>query len=114
MTNKEKIIEGQAERERIREEEFARKRREYEESMRFTGRTTRLIDNYVQELFRKREVILKDHYKDGEDYLANSYLANRFKDRINLEHRDVEVKYYNSGNALTAKIVKGQSKIFFK
>jgi len=107
MTNKEKVIEGQAERERLRDEEFARKRKEYEESIRATGRTTRLIDNYVQELFRKREVVLKDHHNDGEDYRANGYLATKFKDRMNLEHKAIEVKYYNRGNALIAKIVKG-------
>ena len=111
MTNKEKVIQGQAERERLREEEYDRKKMEYEASLRATGRTTRLIDDYVQELFKRGEVILRDHHENGEGYRANGILTIKFKDRMRLEHKSVEVKYNTIGNATTAKI---EPKIFFK
>ena len=104
--SKEKIMEGQAERARLRDEEFAKRQSEYEASLRATGRTTRLIDEYVQELFERGEVILKDHHEGGKHSLANINISNRFKDRMRLEHRGVGVVYNIVGNVTIAKIVK--------
>jgi hypothetical protein len=106
MMSKEKIMEGQAERARLRDEEFAKKQSEYEASLRATGRTTRLVDDYVQELFEKGEAILKDHHEGGKNSMANIYISNKFKDRIRLEHRGTNVVYSTAGNVTIAKIMK--------
>lgn len=47
-----------------------------------SGRTTRLIDYYIQELFTKGEINVKDHY---DNIIAHKYLVQRIKDRYKNE-----------------------------
>jgi len=89
-----------------REEEFNKKMKEAEEGLRATGRTTRLVDRYVQELFHHGEVILRDHHEGGSSAAANEYLANKFEDRMAREHEEIVVKYNNAGSITTARIIK--------
>lgn len=63
--------------------------------LRAIGRTTRQIDNAIQELFTKYETIVEDHFvKDGTQelhYVArlaiNNSLAGKIYDRLYIEHR---------------------------
>ena len=63
--------------------------------MRRTGKTTRLVDFLVQELFTKGEISVSQFHSDAGEYIdpdsrdnnrAQSYLLRRFIDRLNLEH----------------------------
>ena len=55
------------------------------EENRQTGRTTRLVDFYIQELYNNsnKEIIIKDHYENNE---SNRYLLSRIKYRLEKEH----------------------------
>lgn len=106
MTDRERVIREQDERQKQREDAFYKLRKEHEDSLRATGRTTRLVDAYVQELFNKKEVVLKDHHEGGENPMANVELAYRFKRRMQLEHDGIKVKYSDVKSTTTARIVK--------
>lgn len=61
---------------------------EREESYRNTGRTTRLIGLYIDDLFtygKTNEV--RDHYKFGEDHKANVLLFDKIINRLYHEHQ---------------------------
>jgi hypothetical protein len=67
--------------------------------MRRSGRTTRLIDAYVQELFTKGEVVVLDHWcwwfgkEDIESvYKANMHIFHRFMDRMMVDHQGIELE----------------------
>lgn len=47
-----------------------------EDKYRRTGRTTRLIDNYIQELFKNKRIVVKDHYQNGNDIHINEFLVD--------------------------------------
>jgi len=72
--------------------------------VRRTGRSTRLIDEYIQELFRGRRILVKDHYGTRQ---SDELLWDDIMDRLYLEHkhlfgRDLIEK---SQIALTIKIL---------
>lgn len=48
-----------------------------------TGRSTRLIDKAIQDLFKKKEVVIKDHFDDSE---SNKQLFYKVLKRIDSEH----------------------------
>jgi len=89
-----------------REEKFYKRKLELEAGLRATGRTTRLIDHYVQELFKKGRVVLKDHHKDGSSVPANERLSSIFEDRMNREHEETTVKYNNDRGTITAIMIR--------
>lgn len=49
-----------------------------------TGRTTRLADNYIQQLFSKGFVEVRDHYTDGR--LGHEHLFSVICNRLRSEH----------------------------
>jgi len=49
-----------------------------------TGRTTRLIDGYIQQLFEEGSVLIKDHH-DSPD--SHCYLFRKVLARLKAEHR---------------------------
>lgn len=51
------------------------------------GNSTRLIDYYIQELFQKGVIEIKDHYKEGKHDDANNNLYERISNRLYREHR---------------------------
>ena len=51
-----------------------------------SGRTTRLVDEAIQDLFHLGEAHVWDHYKEGKNIIANTYLANLVKGRLIMEH----------------------------
>lgn len=53
------------------------------ENKRSTGRTTRLVDHYIQELFTKGEAIIIDHFNTRNE---NKELAKKVLNRLNNEH----------------------------
>ena len=57
----------------------------YEEpkEVRKTGRSTRLADEYIQSLFKKRKIIVMDHYPSKE---ANMFLFRKILRRLEFEH----------------------------
>ena len=61
-----------------------------EDKNRCTGRSTRLVDDYIQELFKNKKVIVKDHYESGNDMHINNFLADRILRRLALEHTTVK------------------------
>ena len=67
-----------------------------EEINRGTGRTTRLIDSYIQELFKNGEIEVRDHY---DSIHAHKYLVKRIVDRYNNEfnrgHQKLVIKHLN-------------------
>ena len=48
-----------------------------------SGRSTRIIDEAIQALFTKGEVVIRDHYDRTE---VHQQLANRMKRRLDTEH----------------------------
>lgn len=54
-----------------------------EDSLRRTGRTTRIIDDIIQDLFTKHGTwcTMEDHHKDGHDFLMKKVLK-----RLEMEH----------------------------
>ena len=75
------------------------------QSTRATGRTTRLIDSYIQELFENinKHVIIKDHYYSKQ---ADRYLMIRIHDRLKYEHPNVDFLCKIIDNNYTIKIIK--------
>ena len=67
-----------------------------EDINRGTGRTTRLVDSYIQELFNNKEINVKDHF---EHKTAHSYLVkriiNRFNNELNRGHLKLVVNDLN-------------------
>ena len=57
---------------------------DYQTTKSKSGRTTRQINNYIEEFFEnKGAVVVKDHHGTRE---ATDYLAKRMKYRLILEH----------------------------
>ena len=54
-----------------------------EDELRATGRTSRLVDGYIQELFNTGEIEVRDHYPNRN---AHKFLLNRIIDRYNNEY----------------------------
>ena len=54
-----------------------------EEPGRRVGNTTRLIDYYIQKLFKEGKIFVADHYPS---FNADRHLANKICDRMKLEH----------------------------
>lgn len=65
------------------------------EVMRATGRSTRQINDYVQELFKTGACTIIDHWviennlTGPEAQRINRHLAKRFEARMELEHKNV-------------------------
>ena len=54
--------------------------------MRRTGRSTRLVDKYIQELFTTGLAVVLDHHHSNE---ADYDLLNRVAKRMSIEHSHV-------------------------
>ena len=65
-----------------------------EDSNRATGRTTRLVDYYIQKLFNNpnEEIEIIDHYNIQQ---SNSHLTQMILRRLYEEHRGVKIKVVN-------------------
>ena len=66
-----------------------------EDTLRSTGRSTRLIDAYVQEFFTKEvntPILVKDHFEGGSSVRTNRLLLDRLVHRLISEHRGVAFK----------------------
>lgn len=57
-----------------------------------SGNTTRLVDNCIQIIFSGHVCVCEDHWEYGKNRLANKNLFERVLDRINKEHRSVELQ----------------------
>lgn len=74
------------------------------ENNRRTGRTTRLVDLYVQEYFNSDEFNIEDHHK-GKN--STEDLLEIFMQRLRIEHRILLGVHYNIVNkGVTKRIVK--------
>ena len=64
------------------------------DSNRATGRTTRLVDHYIQELFNNpnKEIEIIDHNNTRQ---SNIHLTQMILKRIYEEHRGVKIKVIN-------------------
>ena len=63
-------------------------------NIRRTGRTTRLVNEYIERLFKEHTIIVRDHYPTQ---LASKYMANMLKKRMEFEHRK-KVRVEEFGN----------------
>lgn len=59
--------------------------------LRRSGRTTRLIDAYIQELFDRPNqwIEIRDHYQDevpAGNIIASYWLISKIRERVNREH----------------------------
>lgn len=72
-----------------------------------SGNSTRLLDDYVQELFTMRVVKIVDHYvpnrKGDSNHEASKDLFYRFMRRINIEHPSDMPKLEINKDKLTIK-----------
>ena len=77
-----------------------------------TGRTTRLVDSYIQELFTKGKIIVRDHAPSEE---AHKILFERILDRLLAEH-DIFFDWVEKGeiriDKKTFTIEVNETKIF--
>lgn len=51
-----------------------------------SGRTTRLVDDAIQDLFHLGEAHVWDHYREGKDGMANRRLVDIIRGRLIMEH----------------------------
>lgn len=51
-----------------------------------SGRTTRIVDSIIQELFNGKTITIADHHMDGKDENANSMLIKKVFARLASEH----------------------------
>ena len=67
-----------------------------EDQLRATGRTSRLVDSYIQELFTNKEIEVRDHFPHRG---ADKFLLKRIIDRYNNEydrgHQKLVIKNLN-------------------
>lgn len=73
-------------------------------TIRRSGRTTRLADQYIQQLFEFGEVKIKDHTNNR---VSNENLFNIVKDRLRYEHErflDYEIIYHNEDFLIKLKV----------
>lgn len=72
-----------------------------EDQLRATGRTSRLVDSYIQELFNNKEIEVRDHFTNTR---AHKDLLKRIVNRYNNEYnrgfqklviKDLNVKLVN-------------------
>lgn len=68
-------------------------------TLRVDGSSTRLLDQYVQDLFKNGTITIRDHY----DYIAtHRWLFHRFMKRLELEHPNM-MKHIKTDKNLTVK-----------
>ena len=54
-----------------------------------SGRTTRLVDDAIQDLFHTGECHVRDHYKDGKDTQRNKEVFMLVLRRLQNEHEPI-------------------------
>lgn len=70
-----------------------------------TGRTTRLADDYIQDLFDNigEKFVIKDH---RDDFNSNLHLCNIITSRLSSEHPNVYIKKENNKGELSLTLLK--------
>lgn len=53
---------------------------------RIVGNSTRQVSFAIETLFTEKEVLVQDHYENGENIAANRFLLERILKRIETEH----------------------------
>jgi hypothetical protein len=74
-----------------------------EEVDRGTGRTTRLVDKYIQDIFNNpnKFITIEDHYPHN---VAHLYLFNRISDRLKIEHGRLNYTWDKNNNQIKLNI----------
>lgn len=70
---------------------------------RATGRTTRLVDWYIQELFKWEEVEIVDHHPNS---YTNRFLTETIAKRIRHEHPHIKLNVRYEGGDIYMKMEK--------
>ena len=60
--------------------------------MRRSGRTTRIVDGAIQELFEKGEVVVKDHLSTLPPTQASKFVSDIIRKRLYMEHGGIKLK----------------------
>jgi hypothetical protein len=100
------LFEKALEEQREKFKEFKKAEAIIDESQRASGRTTRGIDEAIQTLFLKGEVVLKDHHENGNNDRMNNRFSELFEARFRREHKNTNIRFDRHGGVLTAKIIK--------
>lgn len=61
--------------------------------MRRSGKTTRAVDRFVQELFEKGETFIYEGRGEISERQQTRYAFERFQERMHNEHRSFEYKH---------------------
>jgi hypothetical protein len=64
------------------------------------GNTTRLLNYYIEELFTKGEIVVKDHHNS---YVISKVLFNKIIKRLEFEHNFIKNKHFST-NYLSLEI----------
>jgi hypothetical protein len=56
------------------------------------GNTTRLLNYYIEELFTKGEIVVKDHHNS---YVISKVLFNKIIKRLEFEHNFIKNKHFS-------------------
>ena len=68
-----------------------------EVGLRRTGKSTRLIDEYIQVLFNDGVIEVRDHYLSRE---ADNFLTSKIMRRLQSEHPGVNIKLNANSNII--------------
>lgn len=79
-----------------------------------TGQTTRLVDAYIQSLFKGETVLVVDHHDFGRNYESNKYLYNKIVNRLCLEHPWMRNSIVGNIKTLTIRLDLSQESPFPK
>ena len=74
--------------------------------MRRTGRTTRLVNNAIENLFINETISVSDHHGHGQNIQANDMLMNKIITRMNIEHPHVEHEKTRVGNYWKLQVIR--------
>jgi hypothetical protein len=82
------------------------------EDIRRQGRTTKIVDKCVDELFETGFVVIKDHYDTIQENLNCCYkVINRLKAEHNLQKRDFIIDYTKPSLQLKVPLLNTRLKI---
>jgi len=100
------LFEEALEAQRKKFEQIKKEEAVVEETQRMSGRTTRGIDAAIQELFKKGEVVLRDHHENGKNDRMNARFSELFEARFRREHKEINIRFDKHLGVFTAKIIK--------
>ena len=78
----------------------------FDEMFRATGKSTRLVDELIQEFFKQpagTKIPVCDHYPERQ---ADEFLLDKFMKRLELEHPNITCKIYRGEHIMVERTTK--------